>query len=105
MIKLANLVVKSGKKVADLVKPLLRYSSSGEINSRVADAARVLAEIKAKYTDGDAFELDGFSVEYADWHFNVRCSNTEPLLRLIVEAKDEKLMTEKRDELLAVIRK
>jgi phosphomannomutase len=44
-------------------------------------------------------------VEYPDWHFNVRCSNTEPLLRLIVEAKDEKMMIEKRDELLAVIRK
>ena len=105
LIKLANLVVKSGKCVAELVAPLLRYSSSGEINSRVADAGKVLAEIKAKYTDGDAFELDGFSVEYPDWHFNVRCSNTEPLLRLIVEAADEKLMTEKRDELLAIIRK
>ena len=105
LIKLANLIVKSGKKVSELVKPLLRYSSSSEINSRVADAAKVLAEIKARYTDGEAFELDGFSVEYPDWHFNVRCSNTEPLLRLIVEAKDEKLMTEKRDELLAIIRK
>jgi phosphomannomutase len=105
MIKLTNLIVKSGKKVSDLVKPLLRYSSSGEINSRVADAGKVLDEIKAKYTDGESFELDGFSVEYPDWHFNVRCSNTEPLLRLIVEAKDEKMMIEKRDELLAVIRK
>ena len=105
MIKLANLIVKSGKKVSDLVKPLLRYSSSGEINSRVSDAAQVLAEIKGKYTDGESFELDGFSVEYPDWHFNVRCSNTEPLLRLIVEAKDEKMMIEKRDELLAIIRK
>ena len=105
LIKLTNLVVKSGKKTSELVAPLLRYSSSGEINSRVADAGKVLAEIKAKYTDGEAFELDGFSVEYADWHFNVRCSNTEPLLRLIVEAKDEKMMIEKRDELLAIIRK
>ena len=105
LIKLTNLIVKSGKKVSELVTPLLRYSSSGEINSRVADAAAVLAEIKSKYSDGESYELDGFSVEYADWHFNVRCSNTEPLLRLIVEAKDEKLMAAKRDELLQIIRK
>lgn len=105
LVKLANLVIKSNKTVSDLVKPLLRYSSSGEINSRVADAAVVMAEIKSRYTDGESYELDGFSVEYADWHFNVRCSNTEPLLRLIVEAKDEKLMAEKRDELLGIIRK
>ena len=69
-----------------------------------ADYEKVLAEIKSAYTDGESYELDGFSVEYPDWHFNVRCSNTEPLLRLIVEAKDEKLMIEKRDELLKIIR-
>ena len=104
MLKLANLLCKTGKKVGELVAPLKRYSSSGEINSKVADTASVLANIKARYTDGESYELDGFSVEYPDWHFNVRASNTEPLLRLIVEARDEKLMAAKRDELLKIIR-
>ncbi len=104
MLKLANLICKSGKKVSALVAPLKRYSSSGEINSKVADVPAVLARIKARYTGGHAYELDGFSVEYPDWHFNVRASNTEPLLRLIVEARDEAMMTARRDELLKLIR-
>ena len=104
MIKLANLICKTGKKVADLVKPLKKYYQSGEINSKVADVQPILAAIREKYADGNQFELDGISVEYSDWWFNVRSSNTEPLLRLIVEAKDPAKMAEKRDELLALIR-
>ena len=64
-----------------------------------------MAEIKAKYADGRMFELDGVSVEYADWWFNVRCSNTEPLVRLNLEAKTQAVMEAKRGELLAIIRK
>ncbi len=104
MIKLGNLICKSGKKLHDLVNPLRRYAFSGEINSKVADVKPILAKIKAKYADGEMYELDGISVEYPDWHFNVRSSNTEPLLRLIVEAKNQALMEQKRDELLALIR-
>ncbi|MDD3119197.1 MAG: phosphomannomutase/phosphoglucomutase [Victivallales bacterium] len=104
LITLANLVCKSGKKVSELVAPLRKYFASGEINSKVADVPAVLAKIKAKYTDGHMFELDGISVEYDNWWFNVRASNTEPLLRLIVEAKDQATMTAKRDELLQLIR-
>ncbi len=103
-IRLANLVCKSGKKVSEMVAPLCKYYSSGEINSKVADVKPILAAIKAKYADGYTYELDGFSSEYADWHFNVRSSNTEPLLRLIVEADTEELMVAKRDEILAIIR-
>ncbi len=103
-IKLANLICKTGRKVSDLVAPLRKYFASGEINSKVADVPAVLAKIKAKYADGHMFELDGISVEYGDWWFNVRSSNTEPLLRLIVEAKTKARMEEKRDELLALIR-
>lgn len=104
LISLANLIVKTGKPVSELVAPLRKYHASGEINSRVADVAAVLAKIKATYTDGKMFELDGISVEYGDWWFNVRASNTEPLLRLIVEAKDQEKMEAKRDELLKLIR-
>ena len=64
----------------------------------------ILERIRTKYSDGHMFELDGISVEYSDWWFNVRASNTEPLLRLIVEAKDKATMEEKRDELLKLIR-
>lgn len=102
-IKLANLTCKTGKKVNELVAPLRKYFASGEINSKVADVNAVLAKIKTKYADGKMFELDGISVEYSDWWFNVRSSNTEPLLRLIVEAKTRARMEEKRDELLALI--
>ena len=103
-IKLANLICKTGRKVSELVAPLRKYFASGEINSKVADVPAVLAKIKAKYSDGHMFELDGISVEYSDWWFNVRSSNTEPLLRLIVESKTKAQMEAKRDELLALIR-
>jgi len=63
-----------------------------------------LDEIAARYKDGKQYTLDGISVEYPDWHFNVRPSNTEPLLRLNREAKTETLMADKRDEVLALIR-
>ena len=104
LLKLANLVCKSGKKVSELVKPLKKYFASGEINSKVADTKPILDAIRKKYSDGHMFELDGISVEYSDWWFNVRSSNTEPLLRLIVEAKDKATMEAKRDELLKLIR-
>ncbi len=104
MIKLANLVCKSGKSVSDLVRPLRKYYSSGEINSTVSDVKPILAAIKAKFADGNMYELDGISVEYKNWWFNVRSSNTEPLLRLIVEAETERDMERRRDELLALIR-
>lgn len=104
-IKFANLLCKSGKKAHELVAPLKKYFASGEINSKVSDAAAILDEIRAKYQDGNQYELDGISTEYPDWWFNVRSSNTEPLLRLIVEANTRELMEQKRDELLAIIRK
>ena len=105
MIKLANLLCKSGKKVSELVEPLRnKYVQSGEINSKVADVQKILQLLREKYADGHMFELDGISVEYSDWWFNVRASNTEPLLRLIVEAHTRELMEKKRDELLSLIR-
>ena len=104
LILVTNVLEKSGKKMSDLVRPLRKYYASGEINSKVADAGKVLDVLREKYSDGKQFELDGLSVEYSDWWFNVRSSNTEPLLRLICEAKKPEKMAEKRDELLAIIR-
>lgn len=104
VIKLANLICKTGRTVAELVAPLKKYHASGEINSEVADVSAILDRLRRNYSDGRQFELDGISVEYENWWFNVRASNTEPLLRLIVEADTEELMTTKRDELLGLIR-
>ncbi len=102
---LANIVSKSDKPLSELVAPLRKYAHSGEINSKVADAAAVLARVKATFPDN--FELDGVSVDRWDaegWWFNVRMSNTEPLVRLNLEAKTPDLMAVKRDEMLALIR-
>jgi phosphomannomutase len=81
-----------------------KYHLSGEINSTVADQAAVIANLKEKYADGEISELDGVSVRFPDWHFNVRSSNTEPLIRLNLEARTREAMEAKRNELLALIR-
>jgi len=104
IICVANIVSKSGKPLSDLIKPIKRYFASGEINSEVKSTAIVLEVLKKKYNDGTLIELDGVSVEYGDWWFNVRASNTEPLIRLNLEAKNKPLMENKRNELLAIIR-
>lgn len=101
---IANVITRTGKTLSELVKPIRRYHASGEINSEVHSAKAVLDAIRAKYRDGKLLELDGITVEYADWWFNVRCSNTEPLVRLNLEAKTKVRMEEKRDELLKLIR-
>jgi phosphomannomutase len=87
-----------------MVKPIQRYFASGEINSEVKDGAAVLERLKRKYADGRQITLDGVSVEYANWWFNVRASNTEPLIRLNLEARTREMMEKKRDEVLGQIR-
>jgi phosphomannomutase len=93
----------------DLLAPLrAKYFISGEINTKVASVETVkarLADLAEKYKDGHTYTIDGFSAEFPDWHFNVRGSNTEPLLRLNLEAVTPTLMEQKRDEVLAVIRR
>jgi phosphomannomutase len=103
-----ELMSKKGQSLHELLQPLSRkYFISGEINTKLKSMDEVpprLIAIGAKYADGQQYELDGISVEYPDWHFNVRPSNTEPLLRLNLEATTPEKMAEKRDELLALIR-
>ncbi len=103
-----ELMSKTGKTLSELLAPFrAKYFISGEINSNVGDMSAIdgrLAALAAKYGDGHTYTVDGFSVEYPDWHFNVRPSNTEPLLRLNLEAKTATMMEAKRDEVLAVIR-
>src|SRR6195256_350299 len=103
-----ELMSKKAQSLHDLLEPLRkRYFISGEINTKLASMDLVpakLTAIAAKYSDGHQYELDGISVEYPDWHFNVRPSNTEPLLRLNLEAKTPELMARKRDEVIGLIR-
>jgi phosphomannomutase len=103
-----ELMSKKGQSLHQLLEPLHRqYFISGEINTKLPHMDVVpakLNEIAAKYSDGHQYELDGLSVEYPDWHFNVRPSNTEPLLRLNLEAKTPEMMARKRDEVLGRIR-
>ncbi len=101
---LLNLMAQTGKKISELVQDLRRYAHSGEINSEVHDKDAIIASLKEKYSDGTLSELDGVKIDYPDWWFNVRPSNTEPVLRLNCEAKTSELMEQKRDELLAIIR-
>ena len=95
-----------GKTMDELLKPLEeKYHISGEINSTVTDADAVLTKLKETYSsDFEVYEMDGVSIVGENWHANIRKSNTEPLVRLNVEAIDDKaLMEEKRDELLEII--
>ncbi|NBV66389.1 MAG: phosphomannomutase/phosphoglucomutase [Actinobacteria bacterium] len=97
---------ESDKTISQLLAPFKRYFASGEVNSRVADSALVIKAIKEKYSVLSEFEideLDGLTVSTSTWWFNVRASNTEPLLRLNVEADTAENMAAHRDELLALI--
>ena len=101
---LLELVSISGKKLSELLAPFrAKYFISGEINSKVADVPRALKLVEERYRDGRVTKLDGISVDYDSWHFNVRGSNTEPLLRLNLEAYTQAEMEQRRDEVLALI--
>jgi len=104
-----ELMSKKQQSLKQLLEPLReRYFISGEINTKMpsmeAMSARIAA-IEARYPDATISKLDGISIEYPEWHFNVRASNTEPLLRLNLEGTTSDLMERKRDEVLAIIRK
>lgn len=102
-----ELLSRRGRKLSGILAPFReRYFLTGEINTPVPDVALKLQELKERYAGegGEISHLDGISVSFPDWHFNVRPSNTEPLLRLNLEALSPELMVEKRDEVLALIR-
>jgi phosphomannomutase len=103
-----ELMSRKGQTLRELLEPLRKkYFISGEINTRVANmgiAQMKIDGLSAKYQAGRVYTMDGVSAEFPDWHFNVRGSNTEPMLRLNLEAVNEELMKAKRDEVLAFIR-
>ena len=103
-----ELMSKKNKSLRELLQPFReRYFISGEINTQLASMQEVpqkLSALEARYADATLSHLDGVSVDYPDWHFNVRPSNTEPLLRLNLEAASPAMMEQKRDEVLGLIR-
>lgn len=106
MLLVLELVSRRGRPLSEILAPFReRYFLTGEINTPVADVALKLQELKERFgPEGEVSHLDGVSVSARDWHLNVRPSNTEPLLRLNLEARSEALMEAKRDEVLALIR-
>lgn len=101
-----EMLSKRGVKMSDMLKELeAKYFISGEINSTVADGKAKMEELAARYSDAEIGHMDGVSISYPTWHFNVRASNTEPLMRLNLESiASPEEMQQKRDEVLAIIR-
>jgi phosphomannomutase len=103
-----ELMSKKGQSLRDLLEPLRqKYFISGEINTKVSSMGVVDEKLEAlarEYRQGNVYRLDGVSVEFDDWHFNVRPSNTEPLLRLNLEGLTPAIMERRRDEVLGIIR-
>jgi phosphomannomutase len=101
---LVRMLQHSKKTLADAVRPLKIYYQSGEINSEVKDADKVLKRVKNIFKDGKIMEIDGVTVEYKDFWFNVRKSNTEPLVRMNLEARTKEKMEDMREKVLTLIR-
>jgi phosphomannomutase len=101
-----DIISKTGKKLSDLCKPLReRYSDSGEINFEVSDKAKAMEAMASHFSDGQQDRLDGLTINYADWWLNLRPSNTEPLLRLNIEARTTELLKSKLSEAEEIIKK
>lgn len=96
-------MVRRGDSLSRLVAPLRRYAKSPEINFVAADPPAMIERLAERYRDGEMDRLDGIRIDYADWWFNVRPSNTEPLLRLVLEARTPELLAARQNELVAIL--
>jgi len=109
MLRILNIVASSGKTLSALVEPFKKYVNSGEINIEINQndslRSKIMENFKNKYSDGKQNFLDGITVEYPEWWFNARFSNTEPLIRIVVEAGTKELMEQKKEELILEIKK
>lgn len=104
IVYVLKVLTDTGKKLSELVEDYRRSFESGEINFRVSNAPEILDAIKKDYTDGELLELDGVAISYPDWRLSIRTSNTEPLLRLNVEAYEKDVMEQKKEDVLAKIK-
>ncbi|MCD6395241.1 MAG: phosphomannomutase/phosphoglucomutase [Planctomycetes bacterium] len=103
LVHILNILSESDEPLSELIKPLRRYAGSGEINFEVEDKIGAMERLKRKYNQGQIDDLDGVTIQFRQWWFNCRASNTEPLLRLNVEAQDEDMLRAKLDDLKAFL--
>ena len=102
-VKILDIMAREKKSLADLAKPFMARFQSGELNYTVADKDAALVKMREIFADGDQSKLDGLTVKYADWWFNVRPSNTESLLRVNIEAETEDLLKQAREKIEAIL--
>jgi phosphomannomutase len=105
LIEVLNILSFRNVPMSNLIAPLKRYFSTGEINFDVEDMEKKIKQIAEHFKDGEIDYLDGITVEYKDWWFNVRKSNTEPLLRLNLEGKTKTIVEQRRKQLIDIIGK
>ncbi len=105
LLILLQLLSKDGRPLSEIIEEFKKYYKADEINIEVSDWQKVIRLAKEKYRDGKQDELDGLTVEYEDWWFNVRPSNTEPLLRITIEANSQELLAEKTEDLADFVKK
>ncbi len=104
LFKVLEKMSETGKNISELIKPYQKYCHSGEINFKVKNKEKILEKLEKKYKKGKISKLDGLRVDFKDWWFLVRASNTEPVLRLVIETKTKKKTEEKKKELTNLIR-
>ena len=105
LFKILEELSKTKKKLSHLIEPFKKYYHSGEINFKVENEKRVIEKLEKKYSRGRISQLDGLRVDFGNWWFNIRSSHTEPVLRLVIEAKTKKIMEEKKKEIVSLIKK
>ncbi|MFA5291628.1 MAG: phosphomannomutase/phosphoglucomutase [Phycisphaerae bacterium] len=103
LVHMINIISSTDKSVSEIIKPLRRYHASGEINFVVDDKEEVTKELRRKFSQGEIDDLDGITVQFKDWWFNCRGSNTEPLLRLNIEAKTKELLDKQLKEIESLL--
>jgi len=103
LVHVINILSSANKPISELIKPLRRYYASGEINFVIDDKDAMIKELKRKFSQGDADDLDGITIQFKDWWFNCRPSNTEPLLRLNIEAKTKELLDKQLAEIKNIL--
>ena len=103
VVEVLNLIRDKGLPLSEIAAPLLRYAKSPEINFEVEDKQGKMDELGQRFADGRIDYLDGITVQYDDWWFNVRPSNTEPFLRLVLEARDPDQLDRRREELVGIL--
>ena len=103
LFKVLEEISRSGKTISQLIRPFQKYFPSGQINLKVEDKEKKLKELEGKFKKGKISHLDGLRIDFKDWWFNVRPSNTEDLLRIVVEAKTKSLMQGKLKQIKKII--